>query len=311
MFNIFIINKKIFKNLISNSLSNFESHVISNPEQKEKPKEKEKRDIIEQTRTEISDLRTDLEWNLDNNKILDYRSMNEEFNNLNYNQKIKLQREVWTFPDWIFWSNTFNKIQEYIKNNYENWEIPSLESIINDIYSWVEFSEKWENIWDTDEWLLDWNIEQNALMVWQKLAEFARNTSPRDNNKNWCWRNVWDALRAFSRKTWIILEAWNLNWHWYMWWDVLARRPDFIEITNQYNVIDNPPPPWSIISYQRNNFDKLRSNYWHVEIALWNWQYYFWQKVNHPWWYNNPEIRRRLQSGEIVAKIFLPTWEKI
>jgi hypothetical protein len=119
---------------------------------------------------------------------------------------------------------------------------------------------------------------------------------------------VWNAINSYFKT--------DINWHWYKWWDLLSNEKKFVDVSSKYsNPIKNPPPAWAIISYGRTNkyinnrwkADTNRKNYWHVEIALWNSEYYYWYKTKHAWWYNDPRVSQLIDAWEIDVKVYLPS----
>jgi hypothetical protein len=217
-----------------------------------------------------------------------------------------LTRDNVEWDIWYIWRTLWD-VSKYTKENVSNdWNLLSnLVKLIWYLFPWAEgflnwmlgdLESKW--YWSIEWW---WAFEWAWWSkLWKELAEFCKWFTPRDWQKNWCWRNVWDALEAF----WKIPNVWELRWHWADWWTNLAKRSDFTEVTDVYDVMQNPPPAWAIISYQRNSWwSSARQSYWHVEVALWDWRYFFWQIASWPWGSNrNPQ--------RWTYRIFLP-WTPI
>lgn len=87
--------------------------------------------------------------------ILDYNKIKDEFNELSWLDRERLQLIISTKPDWIFWKNTFYKLKEYININFNHWNIPSLHSILNYYIDNSNYTNKPELILEKPEIIIE------------------------------------------------------------------------------------------------------------------------------------------------------------
>ena len=156
------------------------------------------------------------------------------------------------------------------------------------------------NLQDSWYWNFPWwawsaseSSEWGGSVLWQELADFCQKNSLKGKGDWNCALNVWNALQKFGK----ISNISGLRWHWADWWPNMSKRKDFYEITDKYDVVKDRKtlPAWAIISYARNTqwttWTDDRRDYWHVEVALWDWRFFFWQVSSHPGW-SNPDPKR-------------------
>lgn len=196
-----------------------------------------------------------------------------------------LQKKLWfnwKDLDGIFWKDTFFALVDFQR---KNWLVP-------DWLAWPKTQEKlfWKvNI--VPDYLLSKKEKDSLVNHFSKtyevksavsLADFIKNEwYPRYESWASCWANVWDALLAFWMKD--LPKSWR---DWYKWSTFLDNNDNFIKVP-----ISSPSEAkaWWVLVYDKWYWKtKDRQLYGHVEIALWNNQYYYgWWPHNKPGWSTN------------------------
>lgn len=184
--------------------------------------------------------------------------------------------------NWPIWENFKDDFMKLLKLLF-----PFAADFIDDMQRSLE---EWNN-WENPYWSFDSYGWGNS--VWEELANFCKTYSQSwDKNNPLCWRNVYNALNKF----WKFPGIHSCNWTDWAW--QLEKRNDFVEVTSQYDCYN--APPWAVISYRSETWwSPARQKAWHVEIALWWWQYYFWITTGRPWWSDH-------NPTEWEYRIFLP-----
>jgi len=171
--------------------------------------------------------------------------------------------------------------QRQAEIDYQVAQVWAARATVRGEWLWNTGFFRWEAARMTPEQLAEFG------RTWEQLARYAATCTPSTGEEFKCWQNTWDALNWFYRS--IGKPELQINdrpRHGYMWSQMLASRPnDYREV----EVSAQDAPPWAIISYAAGPWGSVPfSQYGHVEIALWNGSYYFWQIASSPGWSRRP-----------------------